>query len=413
MACASCASNSACLCSVVAGSHVSVSGTGSGADPYIVSATSCVSTNAGNSLTLGTDGCPFFAETPFAGVAGNGIAIVANGTAGHAPVISVCLSTAAGNTIVFGADNCLYAPASPIVCEDIQDCVSPMMLNNGFFYDDANNRWATIGTPGQVLTADGVGNGFWSTGTGAAETPAGVAYPDTDADGIPEIGVRYDGANGSTTPTFDAATGEWVICSPAGGGVPGAASQFTTDWPCADTFGTKIYQTATGLRGVPEHTSRIASTIATLGAPGGVNSGGTNNWGDNESGLGVSPPQYVFTNPSTCRSMNWYYTMRATIFWSGPGVGGAAIDGFTGGLRFPLASVYGDGPSATFPLTESNHYTAITNGVLAPGAAIVNNNFNSVVGNGINGNFFATRSMSAQFASISGAVQDHVIGVTI
>lgn len=86
MACATCSSS--CTCAVVGSVGTTVTGDGSAANPYTVT------------------------SIPFTGVAGAGIAITAGGTIGHSPTISTCISTDTGNSIVYGADGCLYVPTN-------------------------------------------------------------------------------------------------------------------------------------------------------------------------------------------------------------------------------------------------------------------------------------------------------------
>jgi len=117
--------------------------------------------------------------------------------------------------------------------------------------DDIVSGVAAVGD--QLLAVDGGGScKLVPTGApGGAQTPGGTPYPASGGNAV--IGIRYEDTN--TPVAFDPVTGEWEICSPAGGGVPGKPSQFAADWPCPASFGTKVYQTADGLRGVPAHTS--------------------------------------------------------------------------------------------------------------------------------------------------------------
>lgn len=107
MACTACASE--CLCSVVGTDPITVTGTGSAADPYRVAVDLCgyittlgaarpgvasdkllAQDAAGNCATV----LPI-PETPFEGVAGTGILITPGGINGHMPII-----TATGNAVV-------------------------------------------------------------------------------------------------------------------------------------------------------------------------------------------------------------------------------------------------------------------------------------------------------------------------
>jgi len=91
------------------------------------------------------------------------------------------------------------------------------------------------------------GTGTTVTGSGAAGSPwvvTGVLTPGNSLD------VVFDGVNGSTAPPLVA--NNFVICSPGGGGVPGAPSQAATDYPqCPDSGFPKVYQTSLGLKTGP------------------------------------------------------------------------------------------------------------------------------------------------------------------
>lgn len=90
-----------CSCKVIQGANVTVTGSGSGADPYIVSAAfSCASARACFSASLG--------------VAYN----VATGN------FTADISTDAGNTLVLGSDTGLFVPASTFACADARACFS-------------------------------------------------------------------------------------------------------------------------------------------------------------------------------------------------------------------------------------------------------------------------------------------------
>jgi len=73
------------------------------------------------------------------------------------------------------AGDCVQAAPTVVpTCEDIQDCVGPMLAGVGFVYDDAGNQWDTgVVAAGTVLTADGVGGAAWAAG--ASPTWTGVA----------------------------------------------------------------------------------------------------------------------------------------------------------------------------------------------------------------------------------------------
>jgi len=91
------------------------------------------------------------------------------------------------------------------------------------------------------------GPGVTITGSGAPATPwvvSGNLTPGSSLD------VVFDGVNGSTAPPIVGSN--FVICSPGGGGVPGAPSQAAADYPqCPDSGFPKVYQTTAGLKTGP------------------------------------------------------------------------------------------------------------------------------------------------------------------
>jgi len=99
------------------------------------------------------------------------------------------------------------------------------------------------------------------SGMGTPETPWVVG-----TFGVPpSLGLVFDGANGSTAPILSGTS--YIICSPAGGGVPGAPSQALADFPlCPATEFNDVYQTPTGLRGVPNKTSTVTTFLHTAQA---------------------------------------------------------------------------------------------------------------------------------------------------
>ena len=168
-------------------------------------------------------------------------------------------------------------------------------------------------------------------------------------------GLVYDGANGSTAPPI--VLGNFVICSPAGGGVPGSASQFGGDWPCADSFGTKVYQTTGGLRSVPPQFAVNAGAGAqVLVFPTNVPLGNSNTC----VFMGPATPVLVMNNPSSCRPMSTYsgfngnynYTTQLGFgfgFWQ-------KFASFNGG---PFGRVANDSTSAVPPVQIEKHMGAV------------------------------------------------------
>lgn len=309
----------------------------------------------------GIGDCVYTNETPWVGVAGNGITIVPGGVNGHGPTITARISTDANNCTVFGTDGGIYTPCvvetpwtgtgtglvvitpggvaghAPVIdvsCEAVQDCVSPMMLGNGFVYDDAGNQWDTTGAAGTYLTSTGAGGAVWTAPIlPPAETPwIGTASglvtitPGGPFGHSPTIGVSCAAVQACVGPippaplgwTSGAAAGDPCSFSTyAGGVIPnggafniigfggvilfGAAPNLgiglnlgANAWPfgCADSNGMPIYCTTTGLRTNPDHSTVVTprNVAATAGSPGvGIS---------NFAITGVA-----FNNPNPCRSM--------------------------------------------------------------------------------------------------------------
>jgi len=97
------------------------------------------------------------------------------------------------------------------------------------------------------------------TGSGSPANPWNVSAV---LPAQPPLALAYDGVNGATAP--DIVLNNYVICSPGGGGVPGAPTQAAADFPatCPDSGFPRIYQTATGLRGEPLKKETITTIIA-------------------------------------------------------------------------------------------------------------------------------------------------------
>lgn len=101
------------------------------------------------------------------------------------------------------------------------------------------------------------GKGMTVTGDGTALSPwvISAAIPSP----IPSL-VIFDGANGSTAPAISG--GKFMLCSPSGGGVPGAPSQAAADHPtCPDITLPSTYQTIGGLRSQPQKKTTATTFI--------------------------------------------------------------------------------------------------------------------------------------------------------
>lgn len=133
---ARCGCGGTCGCNLTAGANTTVSGTGSGADPWVVNATTnCPQVR--NCLTEG-DGINY---TPGTGV------------------IETCLSADVGNNITYGTDGCLFVPTGAATVS-VNACGlsgdgsggSPLAVKTG--------TWpypCAVGTFGSVIACDGAG----------------------------------------------------------------------------------------------------------------------------------------------------------------------------------------------------------------------------------------------------------------
>jgi hypothetical protein len=204
-----------------------------------------------------------------------------------------------------------------MACVDLCDLVKDCETLTGLTYDPATNTLTYTDEKGAA--ASHLLAGANETLTILGYDPATRALSYTDENGtvhqfvIGGIVFDFGGA-----PQVNAA-GNTVICSPSGGGVPGKASTFATDWNGqADTLGTKVYQTPDGYRGVPEHTSVVTTldtgdvlaTDAEAAVLRAANTTGSANWGP--------PVSLTLVNPSATRSMSVFATVG--------GVAGAAVD---------------------------------------------------------------------------------------
>jgi hypothetical protein len=273
MACTSC--NNQCFCSVVQGANVTVTGSGSGADPYVVSAivpvvpaeTPFVGTSSDLTLLTITPGGPFGhsptfnpIETVFAAIPGPGITVTPGGVAGHTPTIQARISTDPLNAVTFGTDTGLFVSAG----------VAPA----GFTLNGAVAGCGVNSYVGGLIPNGGIMTVFANDGIQISGTAPNIA-----------IRTRNTGVFGVGPLAF----------------------------PCGDTNGAPIYCGSDGLRTVPEHTSaigpRTCSTTAGDASPGVV-------------GLVVT----TINNPSPCRSMSVHasYGYGAQI-GVGPGLSGVLM----------------------------------------------------------------------------------------
>lgn len=268
MACSRCA-QSACSCSLTAGTGITVTGAGSTSNPWVVSAAGA-------------------AETPLTVVDSATVDLTASGTANHTLTAAVKVSAAAGQILTTDANGIL------VTCEAVQDCVAPMMTANGFVYDDVNGQWDATGTSGQLLTANGTGGASW--------TSPGGAYVTQNISRTAGTGGVVAGASPVTYgsgATLALTAGEGVsITTAAGPSVTlavrtSAASMAAAGFACADSNGAPIFITATGLRTLPPSTSAPLLRLTATQTGTGLTAGN----------IGTQATiNRSITNPSTCRT---------------------------------------------------------------------------------------------------------------
>lgn len=188
---ARCGCGGACACNLTAGTNTTVSGTGSAADPWVISSV----TDCGQVRTCitGADGVAFDQGTG---------------------VISACLSTDEGNNLSYGSDGCLYCGTN---CAEVRTCISaaPGLTYNpgtGVMGPDISD------TPGNNLVVDA--NGLY--------VPAGAATVSTGC------GITGDGSAGAPVKA-NVGTWPWpcpisnafdnlIYCDPASGQLIGDPS---------------------------------------------------------------------------------------------------------------------------------------------------------------------------------------------
>lgn len=156
-----------CACSVIAGPGVTVDGSGSVANPYIIS-TEVTCDQVRPCFTAG-DGASYDPST---------------GVIGARP------STDAGNELEYGSDGGLMVPPSEVTCDDVRPCIS---AGPGASYDPETG----------VIEADlseDAGNNLVIGGDGGLYVPAGSATVTTGC------GLTGDG---SAAAPVTAATGTW------------------------------------------------------------------------------------------------------------------------------------------------------------------------------------------------------------
>lgn len=310
----------------------------------------CLSTDAGNEITFGADGC-LYAPTPTAVVFtnGNGIAPIVGG------VIAACLSTDAGNALTFGADGCLFTPSSagtPTTISALDTATFDSVVTGGPAYVISGNVKLST-TAGNILTADGTG--LLLTCADILTCAPGVTVTDTNS-----VNLTLAAQNVSADVILDpVATNILTIgaagllvdlttgCGLSGNGT--AASPLivpSVAWPfaCAETNGVDVYcDPGTGMLVTDPEKFQVDQMVAgpfvsvadinTVSAPGG---------GD----VAVGPiTNLVVTNPSPCRPMDIRVTlghlhmnMRSNNAGRINVLVGTRI-GAVGGIAFPVVNL--------------------------------------------------------------------------
>lgn len=207
---------SGCQCVVQAGDGTTVTGTGSTPNPYIVSANpptcdqirpclsdgpgvvydpgtgvigACLSTDAGNNLAFGTDGC-LYCATNCAEVRQ---CLSAEDGATYDPAtgtIRTCLSTDPGNNITYGTDGCLFVPAGAATVTagcgltGNGSAATPIRVNTAvwpYACDIAANGGAVACDPatGQLRGAPPVRTAWFGQGFNATYPSVSVPFADT------------------------------------------------------------------------------------------------------------------------------------------------------------------------------------------------------------------------------------------
>lgn len=289
-----CGCNNTCACSVVAGTGATVTGTGSAADPYVIS--------AGSSGFQALDSATVDHTLTGAGTAGNPYSLTS----------AVKLSPAAGQLLIADANGLL------ITCEAVQDCVGAA-LGNGLTYDDALNRITArlSADAGNAMSIGGDG-GLYSAGGGGGGGLTQVTTADTSC--IDLSGNGTAGTPLSAAPILDAAAGNLLTCTGTGlraavsvgcglTGTGAAGSPLTADtsgtWPLTDRTGmafpcpeantlSETYCAPDGIRTRPESTSLLDRI------QGSESPGTTLNAGQSRDFLSTQS----ITNLSTCRQMH-------------------------------------------------------------------------------------------------------------
>lgn len=345
MARCGCAATDACNCAVSAGSGVTVSGSGTPGNPYVVAVDTidcdqvrpCISAGqgasynqvsgivaarlspvAGNQIEFAPDG-GLYVDTDCATVRGclsegNGIDYdPVTGTIAARP------STDAGNSLAFGGDGGLFVPTAAVSCATVRACLSE---GDGIDYDPV-------------------------TGVIAAR-------PSTDAGNTLAIGG--DGGLFVPDPTVDVACG---LNGDGSSGSPLAVDVVAWPFPCSvDTNGGDLYCDTNGrLRTFPRPTVRAEQTSTDQNYPATAVPTVTD--------VSVEIRNFPITNTDTCRSAFVIFEAELDVDLTLP-ANAAAMYGIGGDDMVRMQN-----RGATTQSAVHVQVTKAYNRVLAPGAALV------------------------------------------
>lgn len=314
-------------------------GSGTMADPYVLSAAARISAIAGNALTQQADGLAVTCASILACVGPSTTVAdtnTVNLTQSGAGLITadVIIDPVAGNLLVAGPDGL------SVTCESIQDCVG-QGFGGGLLYDDAAGTFTANISPM-------AGNSLSIAGDGGLFVPPGGAATITTAD-TPCIDLSGNGAGAtplSAAPIINAAAGNLLTCTPtglraavsagpcgiSGLGTPASplvANVATWAFPCPQNAAnsTDIFcDPATGqLQGEPRGGFNMDQQFINATPPATAVPGGTG------AGTAVGAPlNLTVANPSTCLTAFSFVEIEVDADFDLPAGGGTAelmIDG--------------------------------------------------------------------------------------